>query len=179
MTSGQLDSDAIKIRAATSADAEALLTIYAPYVRETAITFELDVPSLEEFASRIARTLERYPYFVAERAGRIVGYAYAGPFKERAAYARSAEVSVYVEGAARRSGVGRALYGALEDELARRGIANLYACIAYQRGEDEFLDLGSVRFHERMGYRQVGHFHECACKFGHLYDMVWMEKIVG
>ena len=169
----------IAIRQATTADAEALAAIYAPYVRDTAVSFELEPPSPEEFAGRIERTLARYPYLVAERDGAIVGYAYAGPFKERAAYAASVELSVYVRADCRRGGVGGALYAALESRLVEMGATNLYACIAYPLVEDEYLTYASVRFHERLGFEIVGRFHGCARKFGRTYDMVWMEKRVG
>ena len=89
--------DNITLRIASPADAEALLELYAPYVRETAITFEYEVPSPEEFQSRIRRTLEKYPYLIAEQKGRCVGYAYAGAFHARAAYDWAVETSVYVE----------------------------------------------------------------------------------
>ena len=166
----------ITIRNASTADAAALAAIYAPYVCDTAISFELEPPTPDEFASRIARTVERYPYLVAERDGAVVGYAYAGPFKERAAYAASVELSVYVDSAQRGAGVGRALYAELERALARRGVTNLYACVAYPVVEDERLTYASVRFHERCGFEIVGRFHGCARKFGRVYDMVWMEK---
>ena len=86
----------ITIRTAVRQDAEALLQIYAPYVKNTAITFEYDVPSVEEFAGRISKVLQKYPYLVAEVNGEPVGYAYAGPFKERAAYDWAVETTVYV-----------------------------------------------------------------------------------
>ncbi len=167
----------IKIRFAVPEDAEKLLAIYAPYVRETAITFEYDVPSAEEFEERIRGTLARYPYLVAESGGEILGYAYAGVFKARAAYDRSVEVSVYVKRGARRNGIGRRLYEALEEELKSRGILNLYACIAYTEHDDEYLTADSVRFHEHMGYVLAGRFHRCGFKFERWYDMVWMEKL--
>lgn len=169
----------IKIRPATVRDAEALVEIYAPYVRDTAVSFELVPPSPAEFAQRIERVMARYPFLVAEQDDAIAGYAYAGPFKERAGYDASVELSVYVNPSHQGKGVGRALYAALESELAEAGVTNLYACIAYPREEDEYLNYGSVRFHERMGFGIVGRFHGCAQKFGRVYDMVWMEKLVG
>ncbi|MBR0403955.1 MAG: N-acetyltransferase [Eggerthellaceae bacterium] len=169
----------IEIRSATVRDAEALAGIYEPYVRDTAVSFELVPPSPEEFAIRIERVLARYPYFVAEREGVIVGYAYAGPFKARAAYDASVELSVYVEQSSQGGGVGRALYTTLESKLVEDGMTNLYACIAYPREEDEYLTYASVRFHEHLGFNIVGRFHGCARKFGRVYDMVWMEKLVG
>ena len=167
------------LRIATQADAPALLAIYAPYVLDTAITFEYDVPTTEEFAARIRHTLARYPYIVAEAAGEIIGYAYAGPFHSRAAYDWSVETSIYVRRDRRRSGVGRALYAALERLLLAQGITNLNACIATPFQEDAHLTLDSVRFHERLGYRFVGEFHQCGYKFGRWYNMAWMEKHIA
>lgn len=169
----------IIIRAAAPDDAGELLKIYAPYVVNTAVTFEYDVPTLEEFRGRISNILQSRPYIAAVRGENIVGYAYAGEFHSRAAYSRSAELSVYVAEEERRNGIGRLLYTSLEDELRRRGYLNLYACIAYTDIEDEYLTQDSVRFHERMGYSIVGRFHKCGCKFGRRYDMVYMEKLIG
>ena len=104
----------ITIRTAVQQDAKVLLEIYAPYVKKTAITFEYDVPSVEEFARRISKVLQKYPYLVAEVNGEPVGYAYAGPFKERAAYDWAVETTVYVRENMKKSGIGRALYTALE-----------------------------------------------------------------
>ena len=171
--------DNITLRIASPADAEALLQIYAPYVRETAITFEYEVPSPEEFQSRIRRTLEKYPYLIAEWDGRCVGYAYAGAFHARAAYDWAVETSVYVERGLRRQGVGRRLYTALEEVLTLQNILNLNACIAYPAGEDPYLTRDSADFHQRLGFRQVGRFHQCGYKFGRWYDMIWMEKMLG
>lgn len=171
--------DNITVRLAAPEDAAALLAIYAPYVEKTAITFEYGVPSPQAFAGRIARTLERYPYLIAEADGRPAGYAYAGPFQERAAYGWAAETSVYVRRDAKRQGVGGALYRVLERCLAAQGILNLNACIACPAGEDPYLDQNSIDFHRHMGYRPVGEFRQCGCKFGRWYNMVWMEKHIG
>lgn len=169
----------ITIRTAVQQDAKVLLEIYAPYVKKTAITFEYDVPSVEEFARRISKVLQKYPYLVAEVNGEPVGYAYAGPFKERAAYDWAVETTVYVRENMKKSGIGRALYTALEEALAAQGILNLNACIAFPENEDEYLTRDSVKFHERMGFETAGRFHKCGCKFGRWYDMVWMEKLIG
>lgn len=169
----------ITIRAAAPEDAPALLAIYGPYVAETAITFEYDIPSEEEFRRRIRSVLSKYPYLAAERNGEILGYAYAGPFKERAAYAWSAEASIYVARDKKGLGIGGALYRTLETVLAAQGILNLYACIACPQEEDEYLTGDSVAFHTHMGYRLAGRFRQCGCKFGRWYDMVWMEKQLG
>jgi L-amino acid N-acyltransferase YncA len=169
----------LAIRMATVDDAEALLEIYAPYVRDTAITFEYDVPSSAEFAERMTNTLKKYPYLVALEKGRIAGYAYASAFRPRAAYNWSVETTVYCKQDCRGRGVGKALYRALEDALKRQNIINLYACIACAPAPDEHLDNGSISFHERMGYTIVGRFTKCGYKFGTWYDMVWMEKMIG
>ncbi len=172
-------NNSVQIRMATPADAEALLDIYAPYVQNTAITFEYDVPALEEFRDRIQTTLERYPYLVALQDNHIVGYAYAGAFHPRAAYQWCAEMAIYLAPEATGQGIGRLLYDTLESALKQKGILNLYACIAYPQVEDEYLTYNSVHFHEHMGYQTVGHFHQCGYKFGRWYDMIWMEKIIG
>lgn len=169
----------IIIREATTADAEAILRVYAWYVEHTAITYEYDVPTVEEFRGRIAHTLERYPYLVAERDGEVIGYAYAGSFHSRAAYDWCCELSIYIAQSAVKCGLGRRLYQELEDRLHRMGILNLYACIAATEHEDEYLTNNSVRFHDHLGFRLIGTFRSCGLKFGRWYDMVWMEKLIG
>ena len=124
-----MDTNEIKIRPATEADAAEILNIYAPYITDTAITFEYDVPTLEEFTGRIRHTLEKYPYLVAVRDSEIIGYAYAGAFYGRAAYDWSVETTIYVKKGCRHSGVGKLLYQALETALKAQNIINLYACI--------------------------------------------------
>lgn len=169
----------ITIRTATKADAKCLLDIYSYYVENTAITFEYEVPSLKAFETRIETTIRKYPYLVIEENGIIQGYAYAGPFKERAAYDWSCELSIYLDHENQKHGLGRKLYEALEQELFQMGILNLYACIAMPKKEDEYLTNNSARFHEHLGYKTVGTFHECGYKFDRWYDMIWMEKRIG
>ncbi len=169
----------VVIRPAVPEDAEALLEIYAPYVRNTAISFEYAVPSAPEFAGRIRSTLARYPYLVARQNDKIVGYAYASAFKSRAAYDRAVETSVYVSQACRGGGIGRALYEKLEAVLQCQNILNLNACIAWPSGEDPHLSTDSASFHARLGYEKVAHFHRCGFKFNTWYDMIWMEKLLG
>ncbi len=170
---------AITIRPAVPEDAEVLLQIYAPYVLNTAISFEYTVPTVEEFAGRIRKTLPRYPYLVALHGEEIVGYAYASAFKSRAAYDRAVETSIYVSQNFRGGGIGRALYAKLEAVLRCQNILNLNACIAFPTGEDAHLTTDSPKFHERLGYRTVAHFHQCGFKFNTWYDMIWMEKLLG
>ncbi len=169
----------IKIRVAEEADAEALLAIYAPYIRETAITFEYEVPSVEEFRERIREILKKYPYLAAERDGEILGYAYAHAFHERAAFAWAAEASIYIRKDMRKSGLGRRLYEALENILREQGVINLNASISSAAVDDEYLTGNSRSFHKHMGYRLVGEFHQCGYKFGRWYNTTWMEKDLG
>lgn len=169
----------MKIRTATVTDAKELLAIYAPYVKKTAITFEYEVPTLEEFKKRIENTLKNYPYLVAEAHGELLGYAYTSAFHERAAYDWAAEVSIYVREDKRGCGIGGRFYTVLEGISRAQHILNLNACIAYPETEDEYLTKDSVRFHEHLGYSMVGEFHKCGYKFGRWYDMVWMEKMIG
>lgn len=172
-------AEEIQIRPASPEDAADLLEIYCYYVEKTAITFEWETPSLDEFRGRIEKTLERYPYLVAEEEGKILGYAYAGPYYGRKAYDWSVEVTVYLARNARHKGLGRKLYMALEDALHKMHVLNAYACIAYPRVEDETLTRNSADFHARMGYRLIGTFRDCGYKFGRWYDMIWMEKMLG
>lgn len=167
------------LRAAVPADGAALLEIYAPYVQKTAITFEYTVPSLTEFQSRIAHTLTRYPYLVAERDGVLLGYAYTGAFVGRPAYDWSAETTIYLRENQRKQGLGKLLYEALEGVSRAQNITNLNACIGYPEREDAYLTANSVAFHTHLGYTMVGKFHQCGYKFGTWYHMVWMEKLIG
>lgn len=169
----------IEIRTVTVDDAEALLNIYGYYVTHTAISFEYETPTVEEFKRRIVNTLKKYPYLAAVQDKEILGYAYAGPFVGRAAYDWSAEVTIYLAADKRKQGLGRMLYEALERELIKMGILNLYACIGCIETPDEYLTKNSAQFHEHMGYIKAGHFHKCGYKFGRWYDMIWMEKIIG
>ena len=169
----------ITIRTAALDDAAALLAIYAPYVEQTAITFEYEVPSLEEFRGRIAHTLRRYPYLVAEENGEILGYAYTGPFGERAAYSWAVETSIYLRQEIRGKGLGKRLYQALEDVSRAQHVQSLYACIAYPDADDAHLSGNSVAFHTHLGYTTVGRFPHCGYKFGTWYNMTWMEKTLG
>lgn len=155
----------IEIRNAQVEDVANLVAIYAPYVEKTAITFETQVPAVEDFANRIEKTLKKFPYLVAVEEGQIVGYAYASTYYARAAYGWTVEMSVYVQKEARGKGIGNLLYTALEEELTARGFKNFLACIA---------------LHEKRGYQQVAHFKKVGYKFGTWHDIVWLQKsLVG
>lgn len=167
------------IRDAILKDAEQILKIYSYYVTNTAITFECDVPSLSAFQSRMADTMERYPYIVAEKDGIIWGYAYADKFIDRAAYDWSCQTTIYIDPSFCKCGLGRKLYEELEQRLHDMGILNLYACIGYPEEEDEYLSRNSAEFHTHLGFWLTGTFHNCGYKFGRWYHMIWMEKIIG
>lgn len=169
----------ITIRDAVLEDGAHILGIYDYYTTHTAISFEWKTPSLEEFQERMRRIMRRYPYLVAERDGKIQGYAYAGPFVGRAAYDWCCELTIYLDPDARKWGIGRMLYEALEQRLKAMGILNLYACIGYPDQEDEYLTKNSADFHAHLGFQEVGRFHNCGYKFNRWYHMIWMEKIIG
>jgi phosphinothricin acetyltransferase len=160
---------AVSVRVAEVRDAHELLQIYGPIVRETAVSFEVDVPSVEEFARRIGDGVVARPWLIAERDGVPAGYAYAGPFRARQAYQWSAEVSVYVAPDARGGGVGRVLYRALLGVLKAQGYAMAFAGIALPNP-------ASVVLHERLGFQQVGVFHRAGFKFNAWHDVGWWER---
>lgn len=165
------------IREALLKDAEEIIDIYRPYVLETAITFEYEVPAVEEMEKRIREREGRYPFLVAEENGRVLGYAYLSPFKERSAYDWSAETSIYVRREERGRGLGSALLGALEKESRKMNLLSLEACIATPHSSpDSHLTDESVKFHERKGYVRRAYFPSSGYKFNSWYDMVWMEK---
>lgn len=167
------------IRVVTPNDVLKILEIYAYYVKNTVITFEYEVPSIDEFRARITKTLKKYPYIVVENANKILGYAYTGAFVGRAAYDWSVETTVYVDHNAHKQGLGRMLYTGLENISRLQNIINLNACIGYPVKDDEYLTTNSADFHAHLGYRMVGEFHKCGYKFGRWYDMVWMEKMLS
>ncbi len=169
----------ITIRSATPDDASPLLEIYSYYVKNTAITFEWEVPSIQEFSSRIENTLKSYPYLVAEIDGQIVGYAYASRFRTRAAYAWGVETSIYVQKDFRGQGIGRALLEKLESLLKEMGVLNIYAGISYIENEDEYLTHASPKFHKKMKYKKVAEYHKCGFKFNRWYNLIFMEKFIG
>ena len=167
----------IIIRTAKIEDAKELVEIYSYYVKNTAVTFEYDVPTVEEFQKRIAHILEEYPYLVAESSDEILGYAYAGKYHARAAFAWSAEMAIYLKKDIRQKGIGRKLYTLLEAILKEQGIVKTIAHITMPI--DEFSDFNSMQFHEKMGYHLAGKFENIGYKFGHWYSTIWMDKMIG
>jgi len=154
------------IRLAAERDAEQVAAIYAPYVTGTIISFESEPPSAEEMRRRIEETLERFPWLVCERHGRVLGYAYANAHGSRAAYRWSVDVSVYVQEEAHRTGVGRALYTSLIAVLALQGFYNAYAGATLPNP-------ASVGLHEAVGFRTVGVYCGVGYKLGAWHDVVW------
>ena len=143
----------LTIRPASLTDAQAIQTIYAPYVEKTAITFE------------------NYPYLVAEENGQVLGYAYASTYYARTAYDWTTELSIYLHEDARGRGLGSQLYDALEEELEKRGYLRFLACIAVPNE-------ASIAMHEKRGYVQVAHFPKVGYKFEQWNDIVWMQKTI-
>ena len=169
----------IAIRNATIEDARPILEIYDHYVKNTAISFEYETPSLDDFKERMRKTMSRYPYLVIEEDGKIQGYAYARAFIGRAAYDWASEVTIYLSPTAQKRGFGRMIYEELENALKEMGVLNLYACIGYPEENDEYLTTNSADFHAHLGFVKVGQFYKCGYKFGHWYHMIWMEKLIG
>jgi L-amino acid N-acyltransferase YncA len=157
------------VRDATPADAAACAAIYAPYVTETAISFETDPPGAEEMAERIAEALATHAWLVLEDEGTIVGFAYGGPFRSRAAYRWSCEVSVYVDRARHRGGAGRALYEALLARLAERGYRTAVAGMTLPNA-------ASVALHRAMGFEPVGTYRSIGYKHGAWHDVAWAQR---
>jgi phosphinothricin acetyltransferase len=163
----------MKVRAATQADATACAAIYAPYVTDTAITFEVEPPTVEQIAARITAAERTHAWLVLENLdeGRVVGYAYAGPFKERPAYRFSCEVSVYLEIGLRRSGGGRALYEALFPRLADRGFRTAVAGMTLPNE-------ASAGLHKALGFEPVGTYRRIGWKHGRWHDVAWMQRML-
>jgi len=159
----------VVLRSATPTDAESLLAIYRPFVMDTAISFELEPPSVAEFRERIERALVEWAWLVAERDGRVLGYAYATAHRPRAAYRWSVEPSVYLAPTAQRQGIGTMLYEALLPRLAQKGYCNAYAGITLPND-------GSVALHQRLGFHLVGVFRSVGWKLGAWHDVSWWHR---
>ena len=161
-----------KIRTVQLSDAEAILKVYAPFITDTCISFEYVVPSVEEFAQRIASISAEYPYIVLEEDGEIVGYAYSHRYLERVAYSWDVEVTIYLAPKVQGKGLGVILYDALEKLMALQNIKNLYSCIT---GDN----VHSIEMHRSMGYELIGTFPKAGFKHDRWLDVVWMAKAIG
>jgi len=152
-------------------DAATCAAIYAPFVSDNWVSFELDPPDAEEMARRIAKYSEKHAWLVAELEGEIVGYAYGSPHRERAAYASSCDVAVYVDPAHARQGIGRQLYAVLLPLLAKRGYHAAFAGIALPNP-------ASIGLHEAMGFTPVGTYREVGWKQGGWRDVSWCQRLL-
>jgi phosphinothricin acetyltransferase len=161
-----------QIRDATAADAAACAAIYAPYVTDTAVSFEAEPPTVPEMALRIEGAQRRHAWLVLEEDGVVDGYAYAGPFKERAAYRWACEVSVYLAPTRHGTGGGRALYEALLTRLTERGY-RMAAAGMTQPNE------ASARLHTALGFEPVGTFRAVGWKDGAWRDVTWVQRSLG
>ena len=166
-----LQSDIMEcnVRPALIEDADSIAAIYAPIVEQTFISFEEIAPRPAEMAARIDKLRSTFPWLVAEHAGHVVGYAYAGPHRERASYRWSTDVSVYVDARARRSGVARSLYRALFEILAAQGYHRAFAGITLPNGASESLHLA-------LGFERVGIYRQVGYKFGAWRDTLWCQR---
>lgn len=160
------------VRDASGRDGESCAGIYAPYVTDTAVTFESDPPSPAVMAERIAAAVRTHAWVVLEDDDRVVGYAYGVPFNPRAAYRWSCEVSVYLERGRRRTGGGRALYEALLAGLAKRGFRTVAAGMTLPNDE-------SVGLHRAMGFEPVGTYRSIGWKHGGWHDVAWVQRTIA
>ena len=157
------------IRPAALADAPDILQIYAPYIQNTVITFETEVPGIEQFTARIEAIKSKYPYLVCEADGKMAGYAYAAKHSERAAYKYSVDVSIYVDPNYQHRGIGKALYFNLFEALKSYDYYTAYACITLPNEK-------SVCLHKTFGFHEVGIWHNVGYKNGSWLDVIWLEK---
>ncbi|MEZ4671264.1 MAG: arsinothricin resistance N-acetyltransferase ArsN1 family B [Anaerolineae bacterium] len=156
------------IRLASEADAGQIQTIYAPIVGDTPFSFEMQIPTVDEMRERIHHKLEQYPWLVAEHNGSLLGYAYGGRWRDRAAYEWTVEVSVYVHPSAQRQRVGRAVYTALFDVLYLQGFVTAVAGITLPNA-------ASVGLHEGVGFQSVGVYRNVGYKFDTWHDVGWWQ----
>lgn len=161
----------LAIRPAGHADAAACARIYAPFVTESWVSFELEPPDAAEMARRMAAYAASHAWLVAERDGAVAGYAYGSPHRERAAYASSCDVAVYVDPRHARHGIGRALYAELLPRLAGKGCHAAFAGIALP-------NRASIGLHEAMGFKPVGVYREVGWKLGGWRDVGWWQRLL-
>jgi phosphinothricin acetyltransferase len=161
-------SSAFVIRSAVEADASAMLEIYRPYVERTVISFETEVPSIEEYTARVRKYLAGWSIVVAEEEGQVLGFAYGSAHRERLAYQWSTETTVYVAQGTHRAGIGRRLYAELIPRLSALGYCNAYAGVALPNP-------ASVGLHQAVGFKPIGTFPRVGHKFGAWHDVAWFH----
>ena len=159
----------VAIRAVRESDAADLLRIYAPYVERTAVSFELEPPTVDEFAARIRKVTSAWQWLVAERDGSPIGYAYGSTHRDRPAYRWSVEVTAYLHPDAQRQGIGRALYARLFDDLAHLGYCSAFAGVTLPND-------ASVGLHTAVGFEPIGVFRSIGWKFGKWHDVAWFQR---
>lgn len=162
----------LRLREATDRDAAACAGIYAPFVRDTCISFETDPPDETEMARRIIDYTGTHAWLVAERGGAVIGYAYGSPHRAREAYRFSTEVSVYLHPAAHGAGVATALYTELFGRLDARGYRRAFAGVTMPNEPSE-------RFHRSFGFETVGTFRRIGWKFDAWHDVLWLQRSIG
>lgn len=160
---------ALTIRDAVFSDVPAMLEIYAPFVRDTAVSFEYEVPTEAAFQQRVQEHQKLLPWLVCEEDGKVIGYAYAGLPFERAACRWNAELSCYLAPQARRRGIGRLLYQKLEATLTELGYRRVYSLVTSANA-------ASLAFHKALGFTETARFPSVGYKLGQWYDVVWLEK---
>lgn len=157
----------IKFRLANISDAEEILKIYSPYITDTVITFEYDIPTIGDFKGRIESISGGYPYIVCTYNNKIIGYAYAHKYAERDAYQWDVELSIYLDMNYKGLGIGKILYNKVIDILKLQNVQNVYACITSANEK-------SIRFHEKLGFELIGTFKDTGYKFEKWYDITWL-----
>jgi phosphinothricin acetyltransferase len=162
-------NSAFHIRLITPGDVEATLAIYAPYVQHTAVSFEYEVPTFEEWESRIIEYTADFPWLVCQLGNRVAGYAYAGKHRSRMAYAWSAESTIYVSAEVHGCGVAGALYEALFALLKLQGYLNVFAGITVPNARSE-------GFHQKLGFKEVGIYKKVGYKHGKWHDVRWLQR---
>lgn len=163
----------MRIRAATSDDAAAISSIYAPYVTGSSVSFEAEAPEPAEMRARMEAQAHLYPWLAAEEDGKLLGYAYAAPFRTRFAYRFTVETTVYLREGAQGRGLGKAVYGPLLDLLERQGFTQAIAAIALPNA-------ASVALHERLGFRHAGTYGRVGFKLGEWWDVgLWQRALAA
>ena len=161
-----------RIRMATPDDAAAILGLYAPYIENTAITFEVSVPALDAFKDRIVTISARYPYLVCCIGDTVLGFAYANTHMERAAYQWNATLSVYIRQGTGGRGMGTGLYHTLLGMLRLQNFKNVFGGITLPNE-------ASVRLHRHFGFTSLCVYKNTGYKCGRWHDVAWYEKILG